>query len=592
MMPQQSSSTPSAMTGSLKNMPMEQLKMLFQNPQPNSPPLWAVISALAEKQKEAQAIQAAMGQSAMAQNAQMRQQPPVAAQVVQAAQGGIMQGYAGGGAVAFRRGGDVQHFSDGSKEFGVLSDPEAYALDALRSEQEQNKQKVRDLENSYYYLLSQNDPRAAQVKQQLDALSGRPSVTARPAPAPVPVMSPEAQALMSRQGPRGIMASPRATPAVQPQQRQQRQEAARPAMATGIASPVEATGTPSPDRMSEIESQGIAGIKALQDLIRQQGNVDPRLAELREAAYKSSQDIAARRERDRQAMLEAGQKRYDDITDLLIGAAGGARGKTFGDVLSGAVGGAGAARTAKRAEFQKVQDAARQEQNAIDNLKQALADKRVADMSGDVNQRRQADMKVAEAELKISELRSGIQKERATQEDRAEQRQISREQMQSQERIAAANRAASAALRNLPGPEQQMVERVIKSLMDANPGMAYHEAYDKARGAGRPDRTVLTYDQAADNVAKFLDTQAGIMEMAAIKRRAKDAGQPEPSIQDIRAILIQRELQGAGSRFAGQGSPTGAKTMTMADVQATAKSSGKTVDEVKRAAAAAGYTIQ
>ena len=55
-MPQQSSSTPGAVTGSLKNMPMEQLKMLFQNPQPGSPPLWAVISALAEKQKEAQAI--------------------------------------------------------------------------------------------------------------------------------------------------------------------------------------------------------------------------------------------------------------------------------------------------------------------------------------------------------------------------------------------------------------------------------------------------------------------------------------------------------------------------------------------------------
>jgi hypothetical protein len=75
------------------------------------------------------------------------------------------------------------------------------------------------------------------------------------------------------------------------------------------------------------------------------------------------------------------------------------------------------------------------------------------------------------------------------------------------------------------------------------------------KGAGKPDRTTLTYDQAADNVAKFLDTQAGLMEMSAIRKRAKDAGQPEPSIQDIRSMLIQRELQGAGSRFAGQGSP-------------------------------------
>jgi hypothetical protein len=507
-----------------------------------------VISALAEKQKEAQAIQAAMGQGAMAQNAQMQQQPPVAAQVVQAAQGGIMQGYASGGAVAFAGGTGPEGLPQENPE--ELSDDPSLPLRErmARAQRRMALSRQQGVGRSFAERFPAPAESTTDTGDELSRMLGR-------APAPVPMSMRDTRGMTPATvaAARNIGLGQIAKPRVQPEAK----------VATGIASPVEATGTPTPDRLSEIEAQGIAGIKALQDIIRQQGNVDTRLAELREAAYKSSQDIAARRERDRQAMLEAGQKRYDDITDLLIGAAGGARGKTFGDVLSGAVGGAGAARTAKRAEFQKIQDAARQEQNAIDNLNQALADKRVADMSGDVNQRRQADMKVAEAELKISELRSGIQKERATQEDRAEQRQISREQMQSQERIAAANRAASAALRNLPGPEQQMVERAIKSLMDANPGMAYHEAYDKTRGAGRPDRTVLTYDQAADNVAKFLDTQAGIMEMAAIKRRAKDAGQPEPSIQDIRSILIQRELQGAGSRFAGQGSPTGAPQGTV-----------------------------
>ncbi len=117
MMPQQGAPTPGAMTGSLKSMPLDQLKMMYMNPQPNSPPLWAVISALAEKQKEAQAMQMAQGQQAMAQNAQMQQEPPVAAQVMQsaeqmqepvmAAQGGMLQGYAGGGAVAFRDAGVV-----------------------------------------------------------------------------------------------------------------------------------------------------------------------------------------------------------------------------------------------------------------------------------------------------------------------------------------------------------------------------------------------------------------------------------------------------------------------------------------------------
>jgi hypothetical protein len=180
--------------------------------------------------------------------------------------------------------------------------------------------------------------------------------------------------------------------------------------------------------------------------LRKQGESDPELMKLREAAYKSSQDIAARRERDRQAMLESGQKQYDDITDLLIGAAGGARGKTFGDVLSGAVGGAGTARTAKRAEFQKVKEAARQEQNAIDNLNQALADKRVADRSGDVDKRREADRKVAEAELKVTDLRSGIQEKRATEADRVEQRRLTArgQDLQRQTTLEAARIGAAA----------------------------------------------------------------------------------------------------------------------------------------------------
>jgi hypothetical protein len=97
------------------------------------------------------------------------------------------------------------------------------------------------------------------------------------------------------------------------------------------------------------------------------------------------------------------------------------------------------------------------------------------------------------------------------------------------------------------------------------------EGYGRFMAAGRgpqtagerQDRTVLTFDQAAGNIDKFLETPAGMMEMAAIKKRAKDAKQPEPSNYDIRNMLIQRELQSAGSRFAGQGSPTGAPEGTV-----------------------------
>jgi hypothetical protein len=268
-----------------------------------------------------------------------------------------------------------------------------------------------------------------------------------------------------------------------------------------------------------------------------------------------------------EARARAAQSPLSDITFLGQMLEGMRGTKRFGDALAGAASGAGKAQTARSQALQAAEekyDLSRRDIFNLANLRQQVqldqAKLAEARASGEADKANKAALDLAqskealvkfEAEVSNKSREFGLEERKLTQ-----QGQISREQMQSQERIAAANRAASAALRNLPGPEQQMIERAIKSLMDANPGMAYHEAYDKARGAGRPDRTVLTYDQAADNVAKFLDTQAGIMEMAAIKRRAKDAGQPEPSIQDIRSILIQRELQGAGSRFAGQGSPT------------------------------------
>lgn len=256
-------------------------------------------------------------------------------------------------------------------------------------------------------------------------------------------------------------------------------------------SPTEVTGTPAPDALSSIESEGLAGIKALQDVLRQQGTVDPRLAELREAAYKSSQDIAARRERDRQAAMEAAQKQYADPTDLLLAMAGSAGGKTFGEALGGAARGAGAARTAKRAEFQKAQDIARQEQKAIDDLNQALADKRVADRSGDVSKIEAANRAVAEAQLKVTDLRSGVQKERALQADRAEQREIARLGVAAQQTSAEAalTRARAEAAGGGKGitPYQlaQLRDRARDNLKDTLP-MIIREAKRKAQAANIP----------------------------------------------------------------------------------------------------------
>ena len=106
------------------------------------------------------------------------------------------------------------------------------------------------------------------------------------------------------------------------------------------------------------------------------------------------------------------------------------------------------------------------------------------------------------------------------------------------------------------------------------------------RGAGR----AMTYNEASDNVQKLLESTIGMMEVMNIRKKAKAEGRPEPSIIEIKEMLIQREMQGAGTGISG--ASTAKKVMTMADIQATSASSGKTPEEVRKAAIAAGYTIQ
>jgi hypothetical protein len=461
MMPKQGAPTPQAMVGPLSQMHLQQLTQMMLNPRPEGPPLYAVLSAITEKQKQAQAQASMQRQMAMAQGQQAAQQPPVAQEVlaqaqqmqaeepVMAAYGGEMHGYAGGGAVAFGGGGnpEIEQILKKSPMMRTPEENEKLRAAGIGLERRQPAPEGSGVDRVNRYLKGIfGDPSPVSYSSGIDEV-----LAAEKARTPTAMTSQQME-MATQSAP---VAAPRPPGATRPgtgiaqgQNRPQNRPQMPPtaALGQGLGSFVEQTGTPAPDKWAEIEAGGIAGVKALQDILRKQGESDPELMKLREAAYKSSQDIAARRERDRQAMLESGQKQYDDITDLLIGAAGGARGKTFGDVLSGAVGGAGTARTAKRAEFQKVKEAARQEQNAIDNLNQALADKRVADRSGDVDKRREADRKVAEAELKVTDLRSGIQEKRATEADRVEQRRLTArgQDLQRQTTLEAARIGAAA----------------------------------------------------------------------------------------------------------------------------------------------------
>jgi hypothetical protein len=488
----------------------------------------------------------------------------VAQTPVMAAYGGEMHGYAGGGAVAFDRGGDVQHFSDGSNENGIQSFMSRFPKDSgARMLYEWIKAGRPPLEKPILDALFQKEQEVAEsttdTGDEMSRMLGR-------APAPVPVSMRDTRGATPE-----TVAAARNLGIGQPQQRQEAAQAAPAAAEPGIAGLMGPMIEPERLAMRGAVDERQAAIrnaaKTPEDVLKARGGIDALMKEIVDARRAEEQRLMTHSDkRLEEARARAAQSPLSDITFLGQMLEGMRGTKRFGDALAGAASGAGRAQTARSQALQAAEekyDLSRRDIFNLANLRQQVqldqAKLAEARATGDADRANKAALELAQSKEALAKFEMdvsnksrefGLEERKLTQ-----QGQISREQMQSQERIAAANRAASAALRNLPGPEQQMVERAIKSLMDANPGMAYHEAYDKARGAGRPDRTVLNYDQAAGNVDKFLDTQAGMMEMSAIKRRAKDAGQPEPSNYDIRNMLIQRELQSAGSRFAGQGSP-------------------------------------
>jgi hypothetical protein len=563
MMPQQSSSTPGAMTGSLKNMPMEQLKMLFLNPQPGSPPLWAVISALAEKQKEAQAIQAAMGQGAMAQNAQMQQQPPVAAQVVQAAEGGIMQGYAGGGAVAFGRGGNVQHFRDGSNENGIQSFMERFPKDSgarmlyewIKAGRPALKKPILDalVEKEQQVVESTTD-----TGDEMSRMLGR-------APAPVP---------MSMRDTRG--ATPETVAAArnlgigqpqQPQQPQQRQEAAQ---AAPMASAPGITSTLSSEEARLFEERKAA--------LEARKRLPPELLEGRTGLAKLMQEnLAAQRAEAktfgdesraaRDAAIARSQRSLLDDPQALLAMAGAIdprRGRSIGSLAQGAAGVLGqrqAAAEAARKEYATSQQTERMLQANIRQGNMLEAQRVQALLEGDYNRANQIDDAINQNAAERTKLERSVQdksREFNLEERKlTQQGQISREQMQSQERVAAANRAASAALRNLPSVEQQMAERVMMDYMAKNPGSTLSDAWDFYRGSrasSAADRNLLARQKllAEDPLYKLARMQESQEKDPAKKAEAQRKVQ---EFERKAGIVDVPEGSGNITKYDAQGNP-------------------------------------
>lgn len=508
----------------LESMNLDQLKQIFAlemspgAPRKFDPSLvMAQISKAVEAERTRRALQMQQVQQqnaqqppgtvaqqvlAQAQQLQMPEQQPQMQPPVMAAHGGAMHSYANGGAVAFRHGGNVQYFNGGSNEFGLMADPASEALDALRvereqaiiaakAEREQKAKQLKELEETYYSLMMQQDPRAAQVKQQLDVLTGR--ATASTAPAAAPRLTP--QALESYVKTLASAPPPAPAPVAGPR----RQPVAAPAPMPPAAQPAPAM-QPAPAPLLSPEMENYYRNRA-SDLRTRQGLPEDVLVGRQGIAALAAQNLAAQRadaeqfgtearQRRDEAMARAGRSLFSDPGSLLAlaGSIDTRRGQALGSAargLSGLMAKQEEARTAAGREYAQAQQTERMLQANVRQATMLEAQREQALREGDFNRanqiKDQIDGLLVQRETLLMERR-----DKAIEQARqAEQIKVQREQIASSERMAELNRNAQAALRNMPGPEQIMAERAIKSLMAANPSMPYHEAFDKVRGAGK-----------------------------------------------------------------------------------------------------------
>ena len=246
-----------------------------------------------------------------------------------------------------------------------------------------------------------------------------------------------------------------------------------------------------------------------------------------------------------------------------IGAVFGGFGRSYGKAATES--------DERQAAYEKVQQE-RQDNNA--KLKFEIANLRRAEERGDAKSVYDSKAKIFEYQQKDREL--AVQAAGQTARIESAER-ISDKEIGSRERTATLDRQARASVAGMPSAEQRMAEKVISSYLEKNPGKSYFDGFQAYRNAqtGSGERQDLN-------------------ELKALQKVYGD------SVKDLTAPKEQRErdavlLQGVNakiSQMAGIGSIAGGKTMSMADVKATAASSGKTEQQVIEAAKARGYTIQ
>lgn len=446
MMPQQGAPTPQAMVDQLATMPFEKLEQFYTNPQPQSPPLYAVIAAIVKQQKAAQMAQAQQGQQVMAQNAQLQQQPPIAEGIMQqarqqhmpqmpqqpvmAAYGGEMHGYAGGGAVAFAKGestlerlpGETNEEYEARKEkasrSGVgraLAFTAGYPLAALAD--------ILSLPYSQYKRTSDETASLTPFSDIIRSYTGKTDVAPE-----VPREIPTEVASYDHEGRVGLASKPRAptgptaapAPMASPGSGQRRQPTAQKPPAQGIGALAEQPPTPAVDAYA-------AASAAQQEAMRRAGQVTPEeiaarggIDKLLATSASSFEEERKRREAIAQQRMQEAQSRFErpgyqdmaGIGRLLAGMAGA---KTLYGGLTGAGAAAGKYQEDKEAALRAAQekfDLSGKEMFELSRLQQQVqmdqAKLAEARASGDAQRSVKAALDVANSQKQLAEYQTNL----------------------------------------------------------------------------------------------------------------------------------------------------------------------------------------
>lgn len=496
-MPPAQPQTPTAITGQLENMPPQQLLQMFANPADKTPK-WAVVTAYAKAVEQQRLMEAASGQAAMQQAQMQAQQPPVAMQVMSqpltpptlpsmpsvsqlpaapatppvqmARHGGIMHGYAGGGAVAFNQGGPVQRFADGSDARGLLSQLPEDSLLRILSRWGDNIDALgarMEIENELRKAYGP-DGQASRMMDVPPEIPFRPSQNYGDA-----VSQPSLPAPMGRGPGPGPGPGPVAAPMPRPAQRPAQQAVPESGLASLMGPQIEPERLAARNAQQGLES-ALTGSGPTAAQLEARKGLDALMQQvIGERQAEEARRLAQAQSRVSEAQQRAGRSPLEDISYLGQMLEGMRGSKRFGEALAGAVSGAGRAQTARQDALRRAEeryDMSRNEIATLASLRQQLqidqARAAEARASGDARAAQEAAIKVAQSRQQLAEFEAGLA-------DKAEGRKIERERLALTASEGAANRAASAMpaearfLDWLRNPENRRLYDSVQSVKNA-----------------------------------------------------------------------------------------------------------------------------